>query len=233
MDAGRCRSVSLCLSARCSPSRPSADPRVERGRERAGCCQCEGRNTRWFEGGREGTMGSWDGSPRVSRQMVGMSQSWADIAPRFSNSAFSRWAFSLGGPLRIPLCASDGRAAGGGPKDRLGRRRRRRRKRERRGREGCGAAIQRAENERATISGGGGNHRAGAGGGGQTFLRPRAAALPSVPPSVLRRAASAPRPAFSSSSSGGESVRISALVRSLARSLATPLLPRLPISSHH
>lgn len=53
MDAGRYRSVcTACLS------RPSADPRVERARERAGCCQCERRNTRWFEG----TMGSWMGS---------------------------------------------------------------------------------------------------------------------------------------------------------------------------
>ena len=62
---------------------------------------------------------------------------------------------------------------------------------------GSERASERAENEReerrneraserattsGTGSGGGGcDHR---GGGGQTFLRPRAAALPSVPPSV-------------------------------------------------
>ena len=69
--------------------------------------------------------GIMDGIPRVQRQMVAFGleipHSEADKRPP---------AFSPCGPLRSPLCASEGRAAGGGPKDRLGRRRRRRERRD-------------------------------------------------------------------------------------------------------
>ena len=96
------------------------------------------------------------------------------------------------------------------------------------GEEGCGTAIERTENEREerggnerTSGGGvGGNHR-----GGQTLLRPRAAALPSVRPSVRAPRGLRPGP-LSPLLAAPASVRSHLGVGPLA--LAPPL-PRLPI----
>ena len=94
------------------------------------------------------------------------------------------------------------------------------------GEEGCGTAIERTENEREerggnerTSGGGvGGNHR-----GGQTLLRPRAAALPSVRPSVRAPRGLRPGP-LSPLLAAPASVRSHLGVGPLA-----PPLPRLPI----
>ena len=148
------------------PSPPSADPRV---RERAGCCQCakEYQVVRAHSGFNSGTVASCDGCRRLMFEFYTGMHTSLRLLSSFLNMS--------------PLCASEGRAAGVGPKDRLGRRQCRRRERE-----GCGTAIERARagvrgtSERATNSDGGGNHRDG---GARTFLpRPPDRATDRGPP---------------------------------------------------
>ena len=106
------------------PSPPSADPRV---RERAGCCQCakEYQVVRAHRGFNPGTVASCDGCRRLMFEFYTGMHTSLRLLSSFLNMS--------------PLCASEGRAAGVGPKDRLGRRQCRRRERE-----GCGTAIERA-----------------------------------------------------------------------------------------
>ena len=119
------------------PSPPSADPRV---RERAGCCQCakEYQVVRAHSGFNSGTVASCDGCRRLMFEFYTGMHTSLRLFSSFLNMS--------------PLCASEGRAAGVGPKDRLGRRQCRRRERE-----GCGTAIERARaggrrtSERASV----------------------------------------------------------------------------------
>ena len=96
------------------PSPPSADPRV---RERAGCCQCakEYQVVRAHSGFNPGTVASCDGCRRLMFEFYTGMHTSLRLFSSFLNMS--------------PLCASEGRAAGVGPKDRLGRRQWRRRER--------------------------------------------------------------------------------------------------------
>ena len=105
--------------------------------ERAGCCQCakEYQVVRAHSGFNSGTVASCDGCRRLMFEFYTGMHTSLRLLSSFLNMS--------------PLCASEGRAAGVGPKDRLGRRQRRKRGGRDAGQRS--SAGGRAEDERASV----------------------------------------------------------------------------------